>query len=92
MHFSFTDETYTAAVDNGSYAKFDGDAAGYGLAQWTYSTRKRNLLSFAKSAGKSIGDLAMQLDFLWKELQGYAGVMKALKAAASVKDASDAFM
>lgn len=88
----YTDDTYTAAVDSGSYAKFDGDAAGYGLAQWTYSTRKRNLLSFAKSASKSIGDLAMQLDFLWKELQGYAGVMKVLKAAASVKDASDAFM
>ena len=88
----FTDETYTAAVDNGSYSKFDGDAAGYGLAQWTYSTRKRNLLSFAKSAGKSIGDLAMQLDFLWKELQGYSGVMKVLKAATSVKAASDAFM
>lgn len=88
----FTDATYTSAIDNGSYTKFANDAAGYGLAQWTYSTRKRNLLSFAKSAGKSIGDLAMQLDFLWKELQGYAGVMKVLKAAASVKDASDAFM
>lgn len=88
----FTDETYTAAVDAGTYAKFDGDAAGYGLAQWTYSTRKRNLLSFAKSAGKSIGDLAMQLDFLWKELQGYSGVMKVLKEAAAVRAASDAFM
>lgn len=88
----FTDATYTAAVDDGSYTKFASDAAGYGLAQWTYSTRKRDLLAFAKAAGKSIGDLAMQLDFLWKELQGYSSVMKTLKAASSVKSASDSFM
>jgi long-subunit fatty acid transport protein len=37
---------------------------GYGLAQWTFWSRKQALLDFAKTAGKSIGDMTMQLDFL----------------------------
>ena len=44
----FTDDTYTAAVDNGSYGNFVKDSAGYGLAQWTYWSRKENLLNFAR--------------------------------------------
>lgn len=38
-----SDEKYTAAVDNGSYTNFAKDSAGYGLAQWTYHTRKAAL-------------------------------------------------
>jgi hypothetical protein len=55
----FTDETYTQSVDNNSYTNFVKDCAGYGLAQWTYWTRKQNLLNYAKQKGKSIGDLTM---------------------------------
>lgn len=88
----YTDSAYTAAVDNGSYGNFVRDCAGYGLAQWTYWSRKQNLLDFAQAAKKSIADLAMQLDFLWKELQGKAAVMNVLKSAASVREASDIFM
>lgn len=29
----YTDDSYTAAVDNGSYGNFVKDSAGYGLAQ-----------------------------------------------------------
>lgn len=35
-----SDAQYTAQVDNGTYNNFVKDAAGYGLAQWTYWTRK----------------------------------------------------
>ena len=31
----YTDESYTKAVDNGTYSNFVKDCAGYGLAQWT---------------------------------------------------------
>ncbi len=48
-----TDTTYTAAVDSGSYTNFVHDSAGYGLAQWTYHSRKQALLDFARAAGKS---------------------------------------
>lgn len=88
----YTDNTYTQAVDNGTYTNFVKDSAGYGLAQWTYWSRKQALLQYAQSAKKSIGDLAMQLEFLWKELQGYTSVMKTLKSATSVRQASDAIL
>lgn len=86
----YTDDSYTAAVDNGSYGNFVKDSAGYGLAQWTYWSRKENMLTFARAAGKSIGDLEMQLDFLCKELkESYPTVYSKLKTAASVREASD---
>lgn len=84
-----TDESYTAAVDDGSYSHFVKDAAGYGLAQWTYWSRKQNLLNFAKEKGASIGDLDMQLEFLMKELSSYSSVLRTLKVATSVQEASD---
>lgn len=85
-----TDQSYTSKVDDGSYTNFVKDKAGYGLAQWTYWSRKQNLLNFAKSKGKSIGDLEMQLDFLWKELsEGYKSVLNILKTATSVLQASN---
>lgn len=87
-----TDAEYTAAVDNGSYGNFVKDSAGYGLAQWTYWSRKQALLNHAKQAGASIADLNMQLGFLWEELQGYTAVMDALKKAGSVRAASDAVL
>lgn len=88
-----TDETYTISVDNGSYTNFVNDSAGYGLAQWTFCSRKQNLLNFAKSTGKSIGDLDMQMEFTYKELsEGYKTVLNALKNAKSVLDASNAVL
>ena len=84
-----TDESYTTAVDNGSYTNFARDEAGYGLAQWTFWSRKQALYDFAKSASKSVGDISMQLNFLWQELQGYQTVMKVLKDATSIRQASD---
>lgn len=88
----YSDTTYTAAVDSGEYGNFVRDCAGYGLAQWTYWSRKEALLSYARSVQKSIGDLTMQLEFMWKELQGYTGVMNTLKGATSILAASNAIL
>ena len=86
----YNDESYTQAVDNGKYVNFVRDSAGYGLAQWTYWTRKQNLLNYAKQNGKSIGDADMQIDFLLWELQtGYKHVFNCLKNAADIRTASD---
>lgn len=90
--FNMSDAEYTAAVDNGSYTNFVHDKAGYGLAQWTYYSRKQALFDYAKAAAASIGDLNMQLAFLWQELQGYKSVMKVLKAATSVRATSDSVL
>ena len=86
----FTDDSYTKAVDNCTYGNFVRDSAGYGLAQWTYWSRKENLLKFAKQKNKSIGDLYMQLDFLMVELSsGYKGLLNTLRSTKSVKEASN---
>ena len=84
-----TDEQYTAAVDVGAYTNFVYDSAGYGLAQWTSSGRKNGLLNLKKQTGKSIGDLSLQLDWLWTELTGpYKNVLNRLKSAKTVYEAS----
>ena len=90
----YNDESYTRSVDNGTYTNFVKDAVGYGLAQWTYWTRKQNLLNFARQNNKSIGDLDMQLHFLVKELkESYTNsVYNVLKKATSVLEASNAVL
>lgn len=86
----FSDLSYTTSVDRGHYGNFVKDRAGYGLAQWTYWSRKQKLLNHAKSCGKSIGDLEMQLSFLVKELkESYPSVMTSLKTATTVLEASN---
>lgn len=86
----YDDNSYTDAVDHGTYTNFVKDSAGYGIAQWTFWSRKQALFSFAKSREKSIGDLNMQLDFLMKELtEGYASVLETLRNATSVLEASN---
>ena len=87
----YNDETYTKAVDSGKH-NFVRDSAGYGLAQWTYWSRKDALLRYAKSLGKSIGDLDMQLAYLLKELRGYRTVWTAVTTGTSLKEISDIVM
>ena len=86
-----TDEEYTQAVDNGSYSRdnFINDKAGYGLVQWTYWSRKEALYDYAKSVSASIGDLVMQLNRMWDELQSYKTVLNALYTATNIREASD---
>lgn len=88
------DQMFTEAVDLKAYTReqFVNDGYGYGLAQWTYSTRKERLYDFMESAGKSIGDLEGQVSFLLTELCAYKQVMEELTNAQSVREASDAVL
>lgn len=87
-----TDDQYTTSVDNGDYTNFVHDKAGYGLAQWTYYSRKQNLLDYCRQRNKSIGDLDTQLEFLIKELKGYSSVYQTLLKATSVFEASNSVL
>lgn len=87
-----TDKEYTAAVDDGSYKDFVHDSAGYGLAQWTFWSLKERMLEYARSVGKSIGDLGMQLDFLYLELTRNKHILSVLENATSVRQASDVML
>lgn len=85
-----SDADYTAAVDCGAYVNFVNDGAGYGLAQWTYPSRKAALLAYAKARGRSIGDLDMQVGYLLQELQSlFPAVLRLLRATNSILEASD---
>ena len=86
----FTDATYTAAVDSGAYPreKFVKDSAGYGLCQWTHWSRKAGLYDYAKTAHKSIGDMAMQIDFCaWEMSSAYKALWNKRGQYKTIRDA-----
>lgn len=91
----FTDEAYVQAVDNGTYTKdqFVYDQAGFGIYQITYWSRKKGFYEYVKSKGASIGDLEVQLEYLYKELStSYKSVLSTLKNATSILEASNAVL
>ena len=86
----FNDTTYTQAVDSGNYTNFVHDSAGYGLAQWTFWSRKEKYLEYMQKMKKSIGDGQTALEYLKIELsKSYPSVVSTLKTATSVHEASD---
>lgn len=88
--YGITDEQYTNGVNIGTYTNFVGDSVGYGIAQWTSAGRKQGLYNLARQKGVSIGNLDMQLEFLYYELtNSYKAVLKGLNDATSVREASD---
>ena len=58
---------YTKDADNGA-VDFVNDGVAFGLVQWCFCTRKQGLLNYAKSTGRSVGHLQMQLEYLVKEM------------------------
>ena len=91
----FTDETYTKAVDSGEYSgnHFYTDAAGYGLCQWTFWSRKQALLLFARKYNSSIGDASMQIDFCIHEMQNsYKNLWEKRATFESLYDAVEAIL
>lgn len=85
-------QEYTNSVDNGTISKdtFCNDSIGYGLAQWTFHTRKQQLYSFHTEMAVSIGSYELSLKMLFFELDtGYTDVRDYLRTATSVRGASD---
>lgn len=94
--YSDYSKEYTANVDAGTISESDfvnngPNGGGYGLAQWTYYTRKQALFDLYKTGDySSIGSIELACDYLWSELQAdFAGVLSVLKSATSVRAASD---
>lgn len=88
----FTDDTYTVAVDEDVYQNFVHDSAGYGLAQWTFWSRKEGLLNEAKKRKVSISDLELQLDYLKFEMSSKKDLMSALQGAITVRQSAEAVL
>lgn len=64
-------KAYVMNVTNGSITRdqFAHDQKGFGLAQWTYFSRKYNLYDWWKKSGKTLDDCAMQTEFAMHELE-----------------------
>lgn len=93
QQLKMTDQEYASKVDNGTYSNFIHDGYGWGIFQWTWHTRKKALLNFAKQKNKSIADLSMQLEFFINELQqSFSSVYKTLITQDNVKACSDAML
>ena len=88
-----TDATYTSMIDSGQYSadKFAKDSAGYGLAQWTYSSRKKDLYDATVRKGRSIATMKDQLDLLDREVGNY-GLEYKLKTSKNIADANNIFI
>lgn len=92
---TYTDKSYTAAVDGGSISRKEflnprGKQYGFGLCQWTSPNRKAALYDLARQRGVSIADEQLQIDYTLQELNTvYKSVMQVLKTAQTVKYASD---
>lgn len=60
---------YAQKVNSGLLPNWAYDAKGFGLAQWTYFSRKQNLMSTAQSYGTGIEDEVTQIRFFLAEMQ-----------------------
>ncbi len=69
--FRTASKNYMKKVESGEISRqvWAFDEKGWGIAQFTYSSRKLALYDFWKAYGGSIGDLQMQLDYVLHELK-----------------------
>ena len=82
-----TDQEYVDKTNSGEYDNFVWDQAGFGLVQWTYPKRKKDLLKFCNG---DIGNFEKQVEFIIYELKNYyPGVMRKLKTCNDLKQCCD---
>ena len=80
-------QEYVKKTNSGTYTNFVKDGVGFGLAQWTFSSRKQALLNSCR--GK-IADLNCQLGYLVHELKNdYKGVYSKLTSSNNVNECCD---
>ena len=90
----FTDETYTKALNDGTYTcdQFQNDHAGYGLCQWTFWSRKKALYEFWQLYMPYVGidSVTMQVAFIHREMS--STLKSKLDACQTVEEAARIFM
>lgn len=88
-HMGYEDAEYVAGIKNGTITREDfiNDSRGFGIAQWTYHTRKAKL--YDTLGPQNIDCLAGQLSFMVNEMGD--DLTNKLKNASSVNEATDVF-
>jgi len=88
--WGITDEEYTEMVNDGRITREQFiSEAGYGIAQWTFWSRKAGLYDLAKNNLKSIDDIDMQAEYLIRELKTYEDVWETITNSRNLKECSD---
>jgi peptidoglycan hydrolase-like protein with peptidoglycan-binding domain len=85
-------KAYVNAIQNGTQnrERFANDQKGFGLAQWTYPQRKRNLWDRWKNSPYQIDSVNLQVSFAMGELGSeYPGLLSYLKTAEAIWDCTD---
>lgn len=85
-------KAYVAAIEGGlsTKEKFATDQKGFGLAQWTYPQRKRNLWDFWKDSEYHIDSAELQCKFAIFELMNeYRSLFSYLVSATAIYDCCD---
>ena len=85
-------KAYVNAIQNGTQdrERFAMDQKGFGLAQWTYPQRKRNLWDLWKASIHRIDDVEFQVWFAYTELvKEYSGLLSFLKTTNDIQAACD---
>ena len=86
-------EQYIKLVEGEKYYNFIKDGVPFGIGQWYYWIRKRDLQNFAIKNHKGVADLETQLEFLISELQKhYKIVWRDLTSANSILTASNSII
>lgn len=86
---------YTNDVDSGAISEYDfvhngPNGSGYGLAQWTYYTRKQNLYNMKIAMNVSIGSVDLAISYLIQELNtSYHSVYDAILNGTTIREVSD---
>ena len=86
---AYTDDVASGRIGR---SQFGRDQKGYGLAQWTYYTRKEDLYDYWNGSGKALDDAGMQVSFAVQELSEngeYAGLWSVLKTTEDIWTAAD---
>lgn len=84
--------SYTNDVDSGAITEdaFVNDSIGYGVAQWTYHTRKQGLYNLKKQLNVSIGDFDLSVKYILQELNGaYNDTLEILLNATEIRTPSN---
>lgn len=65
------------------------DGTGFGLVQWTFTSRQEPLRAKAREMNSKVTDINVQLEYIWDELNGdYSRTLEALKATDNPEEAA----
>lgn len=85
-------KAYVNAIETGvsDRERFATDQKGFGLAQWTYPQRKRNMWDLWKASIHRIDDVDFQVWFAYTELlKEYSELLQFLKTSEAIWDCTD---